>query len=68
MEASSKQQNIYPNIPKAPIAIPIIAGSTKMPEPITIFTIDNARPCTPITRFKPSSEVEIGMDVNYNYL
>ena len=63
MEASSKQQNIYPNIPNAPIAILTIAGRANMPEPITPFTMESVSPGTPTTRFKPSSALAVDMVV-----
>ena len=61
MEASSILQNIYPNIPKAPIEILTIAGRANIPEPITTFTMESVSPGTPTTRFKPSSALAVDM-------
>ena len=63
MEASSKLQKIYPNIPKAPNAILTIAGRANMPAPITPFTMERVSPETPTTRFKPSSALAVDMDI-----
>ncbi len=44
-----------------PSAALTIAGSTKMPAPITPLMIESVSPGTPITRFKPSSEFAVGI-------
>ncbi len=45
---------------KGPSEILTIAGSAKMPAPITPLIIESVSPGTPMTRFKPSSEFAVG--------
>jgi hypothetical protein len=48
-------QNTYAIILEDPMLPAIIAGSTKIPEPIIMFTMLADKPMVPILLFNPSS-------------